>query len=107
MSTFKEDAPDHELNRQTRGLAIASAHCSTIKRINKLRYRVKSQSDESKWYEVTKQYGHNIGGHEEGEWTCACPDFEHRHLVCKHIYAADPFYITHGKITSLRPTNET
>ena len=31
--------------------------------------------------------GHNIGGHEEGEWTCACPDFEHRHLVCKHIYA--------------------
>jgi putative transposase len=85
--TFKEDAPDHELNRQTRGLAIASAHCSTIKRINKLRYKVKSQSDEKKWYEVTKQYGHNIGGHEEGEWTCACPDFEHRHLVCKHIYA--------------------
>ena len=58
--------------RQTRGLAIASIG-SCIKRINKLRYKVKSQSDAWKSYDVTKQYGHNIGGHEEGEWTCELP----------------------------------
>jgi transposase-like protein len=83
---FREDAPDPELRRQTKGLAIASLG-SCIKRINKLRYRVKSQSDETKWYDVVKEYGHNIGGHQEGEWICSCPDFEKRHLVCKHIYA--------------------
>jgi putative transposase len=84
--SFKENTPDHELRRQTRGLAILST-ASSIKRINKLRYKVKSRSDETKWYDVIKEYGHNIGGHEEGEWTCSCPDFEKRHLVCKHIYA--------------------
>ena len=57
--------------RQVTGLARASMG-SCIKRINKLRYKVKSQSDAWKWYEVVKQYGHNIGGHEEGEWRCPC-----------------------------------
>jgi hypothetical protein len=74
MPTFKEDAPDPELRRQAKGLAIVSMG-SCIKRINKLRYRVQSQSDETKWYSVVKQYGHNIGGHKAGEWTCSCPDF--------------------------------
>jgi putative transposase len=60
---------------------------SCIRRVNKLRYKVKSQSDAWKWYEVVKQYGHNIGGRQEGEWTCECPDFEHRRIVCKHVYA--------------------
>lgn len=46
---FKENTPDHELKRQTRGLAIASIY-SSIRRINKLRYKVKSQSDEWKRY---------------------------------------------------------
>lgn len=72
--------------RQVRGLAIVSIG-NQIKRINKLRYKVRSQSDDSKWYEVVKQYGHNLGGHQEGKWTCTCPDFQSRHLVCKHIYA--------------------
>jgi len=77
---------EHERGRQVRGLTVASIG-SCIKRINKLRYKVKSQSDGWKWYDVEKRYGHNIGGHIEGEWTCTCPDFEYRHLVCKHIYA--------------------
>lgn len=76
---------DPELKRQTRGLAIASIY-SCVRRINKLRYKVKSQSDAWKWYDVIKQYGHNIGGHEDGEWTCTCPDFTYRHIICKHIY---------------------
>lgn len=72
--------------RQLRGLAIASVG-SSIKRINKLHYRVRSQSVETKWYNVEKEYGHNIGGHVDGEWICECPDFQNRHTVCKHIFA--------------------
>ncbi len=72
--------------RQVRGLAIVSKG-DQIKRINKLHYRVKSQSSDSKCYEVVKQYGRNLGGHQEGKWTCNCPDFQSRHLVCKHVYA--------------------
>ena len=34
-----------------------------------------------------RQYGHNLGGHQEGEWTCNCLDFIYRHVICKHIYA--------------------
>jgi len=34
--TFKEGAPDHELKRQAKGLAIASAHSSSIKRVNRV-----------------------------------------------------------------------
>jgi len=49
------DTNPHEQQRQVRGLAIASIG-SCIKRINKLRYKVKSQSDAWKWYEVVKQY---------------------------------------------------
>jgi hypothetical protein len=58
---FKKDATDSELKRQTKGLAIVSVG-SFIKRINKLHYKVKSQTDEGKCYDVGKQYGHNLGG---------------------------------------------
>lgn len=73
--------------RQIRGLAIVSIG-SCIKRINKLRYRVKSQSGEGIWYDVVKQYAKTMGDSpREGEWTCSCPDFAYRRIVCKHIYA--------------------
>jgi transposase-like protein len=75
-----------EQKRSVKGLAIASLG-STIKRINKLHYIVNSQSDNEKWYNVTKEYGHNLGGHLNGKWTCICPDFVYRHLKCKHIFA--------------------
>ena len=75
-----------EQERQIRGLAIVSI-ASQIKRINKLHYRVRSQSNESIWYDVVKEYGHNLGGHQEGRYTCTCPDFQFRSLVCKHIYS--------------------
>lgn len=77
---------DAEIGRQVRGHAIVSIG-SCIKHINKLHYKVKSQSDDNKCYNVIKEYGHNIGGHQDGEWTCTCPDFIHRHIVCKHVYA--------------------
>jgi putative transposase len=77
---------NEENSRQIRGLAIISLG-TQIKRINKLHYLVKSQSDESKWYNITKEYGHNKGWHQEGKWTCICPDVLFRHQICKHIYA--------------------
>lgn len=52
-----------------------------------MHYRVKSQSNEKLWYDVVKEYGHNLGGHEQGRYTCTCPDFQFRSLVCKHIYS--------------------
>lgn len=39
--------------RQVRGLAIVSIG-SCIKRINKLHYKVKSQSSEETWYDVIR-----------------------------------------------------
>ncbi len=81
---YQKDPPEQQ--RQVRGLAIISIG-SQIKRINKLHYIVKSQSNESKWYNVTKEYGHNKGGLQEGRWTCICQDFIYRHQKCKHIYA--------------------
>ncbi|MGH9877004.1 MAG: SWIM zinc finger family protein [Nitrososphaerales archaeon] len=83
---FPRDGSDKNMARQVRGLAIVSIG-SSIRRINKLQYRVKSQSSEETWYEVVKQYGHNIGGRQEGQWTCSCPDFQYRKIVCKHVYA--------------------
>ncbi|HEV8405559.1 MAG TPA: SWIM zinc finger family protein, partial [Nitrososphaera sp.] len=85
-SQFPRDGSDKEMARQVRGLAIVSIG-SSIKRINKLHYKVRSQSSEEAWYEVTKLYRHNLGGHQEGQWTCTCPDFQYRKIVCKHVYA--------------------
>lgn len=86
LRSFKKDASNTEMARQVRGLAIVSIG-SCIKRINKLHYKVKSQSSEGTWYEVIKQYGHNLGTRQEGQWTCTCPDFQYRKIVCKHVYA--------------------
>ena len=87
------------MNDRLRGLAIASVG-SSIKRINKLHYRVRSQSVETKWYNVEKEYGHNIGGHVDGEWICECPDFQNRHTICKHIYAVSVSKELRRKIVS-------
>ncbi len=77
------DKPDLS-GRQVKGLQLLQ---TKIKRKNKLHYKVLSQSEEGLWYDVIKRYGHNIGGHQEGEWTCNCVDFLYRHVICKHIYA--------------------
>jgi putative transposase len=76
-------------NIEINGLASMSLE-SSIKRINKIHYKVKSQSSTSekeKWYDIIKKYGHNKGGLQKGEWICTCPDFTYRHIICKHIYA--------------------
>jgi hypothetical protein len=76
----------HDLTkRETRGLAIANTigrrnnQDVTIKRYNKLTYKVKSQSSSDTWYTVIKSYSDG--------WTCDCPDYSFRHTECKHIHA--------------------
>jgi putative transposase len=82
---FHRNATEQQLARQVKAVDIASN--LQIKRKNKLHFKVKAQSEDGIWYDVIKRYGHNIGGHQEGEWTCNCLDFIYRHLICKHIYA--------------------
>lgn len=77
------DEPDLS-GRQVKGLQLLQ---TKIKRKNKLHYKVLSQSEEGLWYDVIKRYGHNIGGHQEGRWTCNCVDFLYRQQSCKHIFA--------------------
>ncbi|HEY7570943.1 MAG TPA: hypothetical protein VH796_06215 [Nitrososphaeraceae archaeon] len=63
--------------REMRGLEIANT--LALQRLNKLTYRVHSQTDPSKWYIATQTY-------KEG-WICECRDYAYRHLECKHIHA--------------------
>ena len=71
--------------REMRGMAIANTIGRrnnpdvSNQRMNKLTYKVKSQSSHDKWYTVVKEY--------ESGWTCDCPDFTFRHLECKHVRA--------------------
>ena len=55
-----------ELQRQVRGMEIASIN-HPIKRINKLNYKIHSQSNEETWYNVTKKYGSNLGLRQDGQ----------------------------------------
>jgi len=75
-----------ELQRQVRGMEIISIN-HPIKRINKLNYKIRSQSNEEIWYNVRKEYGHNLGGRQDGQWICSCPDFRFRQIQCKHVCA--------------------
>jgi putative transposase len=70
--------------REMKGLAIA-AKGAQIKRINKLSYGVRSQSN-GQWYSVVEHYGKSIEG-TKAYWTCTCPDNIYRKSQCKHICA--------------------
>jgi len=51
----------------------------SIQRLNKLTYKVKSQSSNDRCYTVVDTY--NDG------WTCECLDFTFRHFECKYVHA--------------------
>ena len=63
--------------RKFKGLRIVSSDSKIIRK-NKLRYQVRSELDDSIWYDVVMQ---------KRIWNCTCPDFLYRHQSCKHIYA--------------------
>jgi putative transposase len=72
---------NHTDDRQMRGQVIAKARRG-IKRINKVTYRVKSQTN-GKYYHIKAT---NIG------WKCDCPDHVFRGVKCKHIFAVEISY---------------
>ena len=63
--------------RKFKGLRIVSSDSKIIRK-NKLRFQVKSESDDNIWYDVVMQ---------KRIWNCTCPDYLYRHQSCKHIYA--------------------
>jgi transposase-like protein len=80
--------------REKRGLEMAKGIGRrnepdvSIQRMNKLTYKVKSQSEAGKWYTVIKQYGRAFGDDaRDGQWTCDCPDSIFRKVTCKHVHA--------------------
>jgi transposase-like protein len=73
--------------REMKGLAIA-VRGAQIKRINKVSYKVKSQTSDL-WYSVVREYGSERfpKWYGEGGWKCTCPDHTYRKTQCKHICA--------------------
>lgn len=76
--------------REVRGLAIL-ARGSQIVRLNGLRYKVRSQAGNGA-YLVSMSNSH--------EWMCECPDFQHRHVICKHIHSVMYSLHLRDRITS-------
>lgn len=70
--------------REMRGMSIATMGAQ-IKRINKLSYKVRSQTSDL-WYSVVEEYGKSIEG-TNVHWVCNCPDHLYRGVQCKHIFA--------------------
>ena len=68
-------------DRQQRGQTIAKAR-RNLKRINKLTYRVKSQTNGSYYHVRTTSIG----------WSCECADYNFRGVKCKHIFAVEISY---------------
>ena len=64
--------------RKMRAYAII-AKGDTPKMVNEETFIVPSQSNPDKKYQVT---------HHE-DWSCTCPDFQKRHIKCKHIRAVE------------------
>ena len=67
--------------RQFRGRAIAEQP-NQISRLSEKFYKVASQSANG-MYDVTRTDSFAIG------WICTCPDFTHREVKCKHIWAVE------------------
>jgi transposase-like protein len=66
------------LTREEKGRMIAEKP-NQIQRLDERFYRVNSQSRDI-CYEVVKKK-------ESTAWLCTCPDFQHRNVQCKHIWA--------------------
>src|SRR5450759_1256677 len=64
--------------RRMKGQQIAE-HEGEVSRIDADTYKVHSQTSDS-WYSVIRS---------GPEWFCACPDFTHRQIKCKHIFAVE------------------
>ena len=79
------------ISREQLGFAIAQVE-GTIKRINELKYVVKSQSGNGD-YEVSST---DLG------WVCSCPDHRFRGVKCKHIFAVEISFALHKEVEVAR-----
>jgi putative transposase len=79
-------------SREERGQAIAQSS-GKVKRLDDCTYSVQSQSHNGTY--TVKKNG--------DEWVCNCPDNTYRHLICKHIYAADFSNQLRRKVTDSKP----
>ena len=64
--------------REVRGREISEKK-TQIRRVNAFKYEVKSQSNNGIYDVVANQLG----------WLCSCPDFKHRAMKCKHVWAVE------------------
>ncbi|MGD0535037.1 MAG: DDE-type integrase/transposase/recombinase [Methanoregula sp.] len=72
--------------RELRGLAILSQP-DTVIQTGKDEWDVRSQSIDA-YYHITRSF-QDRHAQQRGQavWTCTCPDFQKRHMPCKHIHA--------------------
>jgi len=66
------------VKRELKGIDIVKN--GSVMQIDTSRFRVCSQSDPSRWYEVNWQ---------RNRWKCACADYAKRRTKCKHIHAVN------------------
>jgi putative transposase len=78
--------------RHTKGESIAKLEGS-IKKIDEHTYKVKSQSDNDKEYDVVST---EIG------FKCSCPDHSFRGIRCKHIIACEISFTLHKTVEQNR-----
>ena len=64
------------------------------KRLNKLAYKVRSQTNQDQWYNVINTY--------DDGWICECLDFQARHQQCKHIHAVHFSKLLRKKYTKIQ-----
>ncbi len=71
---------------------------SQIRKLGFGTYEVRSQTTHE-WKYVVEN------GSPDG-WTCTCPDFVHRHVVCEHVYSVIHFFVLRRKVFPERPSLE-
>jgi hypothetical protein len=88
-TTTLNDAKKRELKGLEMAKAIGRRGSSNddssvaIQRMNKLTYKVRSQSSADKWYTVIRQHGSNESDHHvDAKWVCDCPDYTFRNVQC-------------------------
>jgi len=73
--------------RELKGLAILSQP-NTVIQTGENEWDVRSQSIDA-YYHIVRDFPKNRQERmrSTGTWTCSCPDYQKRHMPCKHIHA--------------------
>ncbi len=77
--------------REMRGQVIASVN-GHVERVNESSYVVKSQSGNGSYKVLSTAKG----------WACSCPDFTHREVKCKHVWAVEFSLVVRREVEAQR-----